>query len=101
MTALTQENEHIRKLIAARDREVEQRRNIADALARAYERGETERMREAFINIQNTIEAIERPTEQEEHWKHEQDWGGPRGARKKAPPASRRHGRVNQRTKLR
>ena len=26
----------------------------------AYERGETERMREAFINIQNTIEAIDR-----------------------------------------
>ena len=35
-------NGHIRKLIAARDREVEQRRNIADALAQAYERGEME-----------------------------------------------------------
>ena len=45
---MTQENEHIRKLIAARDREAEQRRNIADALAKAY--GETERMREVFIN---------------------------------------------------
>ncbi len=33
---MAQENEHIRKLIAARDREVEQRRNIADALAQAY-----------------------------------------------------------------
>ena len=65
MTALTQENEHIRKLIAARDREVEQRRNIADALAQAYERGETERMREAFINIQKTIEAIERAIQHE------------------------------------
>ena len=48
MTALAQENDHIRKLIAARDREAEQRRNIADALAKAY--GETERMREVFIN---------------------------------------------------
>jgi hypothetical protein len=81
MTALTQENEHIRKLIAARDREVEQRRNIADALARAYERGETERMREAFINIQNTIEAIERAIEHEEHLEHEQDLAEPRMAR--------------------
>jgi len=62
---MAQENEHIRKLIAARDREVEQRRNIADALAKAYERGETERMREAFINIQKTIEAIERAIQHE------------------------------------
>jgi hypothetical protein len=30
-----EENEHIRKRIAARDREVEQRRNVADALAQA------------------------------------------------------------------
>ena len=28
MTAMAQENDHIRKLIAARDREVEQRRNL-------------------------------------------------------------------------
>jgi hypothetical protein len=46
---MAQENEHIRKLIAARDREVEQRRNVADALAQAYERGQTERMRESEI----------------------------------------------------
>ena len=63
---MAQENEHIRKLIAARDREVEQRRNVADALAKAYERGETERMREVFINLQNTIEAIERAIQHEE-----------------------------------
>ena len=74
---MTQENEHIRKLIAARDREVEQRRNIADALAQAYERGETERMREAFTNIQNTIEAIERAIEHEEDLEHEQDLAEP------------------------
>ncbi len=77
---MAQENEHIRKLIAARDREVEQRRNIADALAQAYERGETERMREAFINIQNTIEAIERAIEHEEDLEHEQDLAEPRTA---------------------
>ncbi len=62
---MAQENEHIRKLIAARDREVEQRRNVADALAQAYERGETERMREVFISLQNTIEAIERAIQHE------------------------------------
>ena len=32
---MAQENEHIRKLIAARDRAVEQRRNVADALVQA------------------------------------------------------------------
>ena len=63
---MAQENQHIQKLIAARDREVEQRRNVADALAKAYERGETERMREVFINLQNAIEAIERAIQHEE-----------------------------------
>ena len=62
---MAQENEHVRKLITARDREVEQRRNVADALAQAYERGETERMREVFTNLQNTIEAIERAIQHE------------------------------------
>jgi hypothetical protein len=67
---MAQDNEHIRKLIAARDREVEQRRNVADALAQAYERGETERMREVFINLQNTIEAIERAIQHEKGLSH-------------------------------
>jgi hypothetical protein len=62
---MAQENEHIRKLIAARDREVEQRRDVADALAQAYERGETERMSEVFLNLQNTIEAIKRAIQHE------------------------------------
>ena len=84
MTALTEENEHIRKLIAARDREVQQRRNTADALAQAYGRGETERMREAFINIQNTIEAIERAIEHEEDLEREQDLAEPRTAERKS-----------------
>lgn len=64
---MTQGNEHIQKLISARAREVEQRRNVAAVLAQAYERGETERMREAFINLQNTIEAIERAIEHERY----------------------------------
>ncbi len=62
---MAQESKHIRKLIAARDREVEQRRNVAEALAQAYERGETERMREVFITLQNTIEAFERAIQHE------------------------------------
>jgi hypothetical protein len=62
---MAQENEHIRKPIAGRDREVEQRRNVADAFAQAYERGETERIREVFLNLQNTIEAIERAIQHE------------------------------------
>jgi hypothetical protein len=57
---MTQENEHIRKLIAARDREVAQRRDVAGALGENYKRGHTENMRMAFISIQNTIEAIDR-----------------------------------------
>ena len=45
---------------AARDREVVHRRDIAERLAEKYNRGDTENMREAFIKIQETIEAIER-----------------------------------------
>jgi hypothetical protein len=63
---MAQENEHIRKLIEAGDRQVEQRRTIADALAQPYERGETEGVRQAFIIIQSTNEAIERAIDHEE-----------------------------------
>ena len=46
--------------IAARDREVTHRRDMAGHLAEKYSRGDTENMREAFIKIQDAIEAIER-----------------------------------------
>ena len=59
-TAITQDNEYVQKLIAARDREVAHRRDIAERLAEKYNRGDTENMREAFIKIQDAIEAIER-----------------------------------------
>jgi hypothetical protein len=75
---MAQENEHIRKLIEARDRQVEQRRTIADALAQPYERGETEGMRRAFIIIQSTIEAIERAIEHEEQLETELEMAEPR-----------------------
>jgi DNA-directed RNA polymerase subunit F len=57
---MAQDNEYVQKLIAARDREVVHRRDIAERLAEKYNRGDTENMREAFIKIQETIEAIER-----------------------------------------
>ena len=75
---MAQENERIRKLIEARDRQLEQRRTIADALAQPYERGETEGVRQAFIIIQRTIEAIERAIEHEEHLETEQELAEPR-----------------------
>ena len=74
---MAQENEHVRKLIEARDRQVELRRTIADALAQPYERGETEGVRQAFIIIQSTIEAIERAIEHEEDLETEQELAEP------------------------
>ena len=74
---MAQENEHIRKLIEARDRQVEQRRNLADALGQPYERGETEGLRQAFIIVQSTIEAIERAIEHEEQMETEQELAEP------------------------
>src|SRR5215831_6070019 len=57
---MAQDNEYVQKLIAARDREVTHQRDIAEALAEKHNRGDTESMREAFIKIQDLIEAIER-----------------------------------------
>ena len=57
---MAQHNEYVQKLIAARDREVAHRRDIAEVLAEKHNRGDMENMGEAFIKIQNVIEAIER-----------------------------------------
>jgi hypothetical protein len=57
---MAQDNEHVQKLIAARDREVTHRHDIAKDLAERHGRGDTESIREAFIKIQDVIEAIER-----------------------------------------
>jgi hypothetical protein len=75
---MAQENEHIRKLIEDRDRQVEQRRDLADALAQPYGRGETEEVRQAFIIIQSTIEAIERAIQHEEDLETEHELAEPR-----------------------
>jgi hypothetical protein len=57
---MAQDNEYVEKLIAARDREVAHRRDVAKLLAGKYNRGDTENTREYFIKIQEAIEAIER-----------------------------------------
>ena len=57
---MTQDNEYVQKLIAARDREVAHRRDIVMHLVGKYNRGDMENMREDFIKIQDVIEAIER-----------------------------------------
>ena len=57
---MDQENEHIKKLIAARERMIQDRRNLADALASRHKDGHTEKMRDSFIVAQKTIEAIDR-----------------------------------------
>ena len=57
---MAQENEHIQKLVAARDRMISDRRALAEALASEYKGGDTERMRDSFIVVQKTIEAIDR-----------------------------------------
>jgi hypothetical protein len=46
---MAQENEHVKKLIAARERMIQDRRNLADALANEYKGGHTERMRDSFV----------------------------------------------------
>jgi hypothetical protein len=44
---------YVQKLIAARDREVAQRRHIAEVFAEKHDRADTENMREAFIKLQD------------------------------------------------
>ena len=56
---MTQKNEHIKKLAAARERMIQDRRALAP-LANEYKGGRTERMPDSFIVAQNTIEAIDR-----------------------------------------
>jgi hypothetical protein len=60
-------NPHVEELQRARDRELAQRREVAKALAQQYEGGRAEEMRDDFIKIQATIEAIERAIAHEEY----------------------------------
>ena len=62
---MAEKNIFIKKLIEARDQQVAQRRYVAAELAQGYKRDHTEKMREAFISIQNAIEAVDRATQDE------------------------------------
>ena len=57
---MAQENGHLKKLAAARERMIHDRRALADALASDYKGGHTEQMGDNFIIAQNAIEAIDR-----------------------------------------
>jgi len=57
---MAHDSEHLKKLTDARDRVVAERSQISDALAQEYKHGHSVEMRERFISIQNTIEAIDR-----------------------------------------
>jgi glycine betaine/choline ABC-type transport system substrate-binding protein len=60
-------NPHVDELQRARDRELAQRREVAKAMAQQYEGIRAEEMRNDFIKIQATIEAIERAIAHEEY----------------------------------
>ena len=67
----------VKMLAVARDKLVEERRALASAIALGYKRRRTDEahtseMRDTFIAIQNTIEAIERATEHEKMFAGEQ-----------------------------
>ena len=57
---MAQENGHLKKLAAARERMIHDRRALADALASDYKGGHTEQIGDNFIIAQNAIEAIDR-----------------------------------------
>jgi hypothetical protein len=59
-------NEHVEALRAARNRLVEQRRQFVQVLAKPYERGTTEAMRDQFLRVQETIAAIDEALKDEQ-----------------------------------
>ena len=60
--------EHNENLNKARVQLIEQRREFARVLAGPYDRGKTEQARETFVDLQATIEAIDRAIEDEERY---------------------------------
>lgn len=73
------ENEHIKKLAAARSKAVIERRNVAKALTEDYRRGEIENTRSMFIALQSMIEAIDRAIADEKHIEIGENQGTPPG----------------------
>jgi len=60
MVTMADDNDHLAKLVAARSRMVTERRDVALALTEKYKRGQTNEMRELLVQIQATIDAIDR-----------------------------------------
>jgi hypothetical protein len=63
---MAEDNAHIQILMAARDTEIQHRREVARLLAAKFKKGTTEQARNLFMQIQSTIEAIERAIAHEE-----------------------------------
>jgi len=59
--------DHVKQLAAARERLVADRRSLAVALAEPHQRTHSENMRQTFLDVQATIEAIDRAIRDEEH----------------------------------
>ena len=57
---MADDNDHLAKLVAARSRMITERRDVARALTEKYKRGQTNEMRELLVQIQTTIDAIDR-----------------------------------------
>ena len=57
---MTDDNDHLAELLAARARMVTERREVASALTEKYRRSQTNEMRELLVQIQTTIDAIDR-----------------------------------------
>jgi hypothetical protein len=77
---MQQQNEHITRLVAARDRLVEERRGLAIELGKPYERTrghDTEDIRDAFVKLQAVIDAVERAIAHEAHVQRPRDTDGP------------------------
>jgi hypothetical protein len=68
---MTQENEHVKVLIAARDSLVTERRDTAVALSKPYRRGHSEETLDLFTRLQQAIQAVE------EAIKHERGLASP------------------------
>jgi hypothetical protein len=60
------QNDHLKNLHAARMQAVKGRREVADTLTENFRRGHTEDVRDLFIKLQDTIEAIDRAILDEE-----------------------------------
>ena len=58
--------DHVNELAAAREVLIADRRALALALAEPYKRDHSENMRKAFIDVQATIEAIDRAIRDED-----------------------------------